>query len=96
MEIDYIFPDRIFSSKKSDCAKILNESKMTLKFIAPINIKFLKCSRFFSWLLKTQKPSIAIFVFYKDLATSFNALIKQNGVALFLKNIIPAEEKKEK
>ena len=33
----------------------------------------LKNKCFFSWLLKTPKPSIAIFVFYKELAISFNA-----------------------
>ena len=43
MKIDYIFPRRIFSSKKSTRAKILTEWKADLKFTAAINIKFIKC-----------------------------------------------------
>ena len=41
MEIDYTFPRRIFSSKKSARAKILTEWKIDLKFTAPINVKFI-------------------------------------------------------
>ena len=45
MKIDYIFPRRIFSSKKLARVKISTEWKTVLKFTAPINIKFLKCIR---------------------------------------------------
>ena len=38
----------------------------------------LKSKCFFSSLLKMPKPSIVIFVFYKDLATSFNTLNQTN------------------
>ena len=42
---NYVFPRRIFSSKKSARAKILTEWKTALKFIAHIKIKFLKYLR---------------------------------------------------
>ena len=43
MDIDYIFPRRILSSKKSVLAKILSEWKTALKFIVHSNTLLLKC-----------------------------------------------------
>ena len=71
----------------------------TVKFIAHINIKFLKCFRtkcLFSWLLKTLKPNTAILVFYKDQATSFNTLNQTKWCILFFSRISFWLKKKKK
>ena len=97
MKIDYIFPRRISSSNISDRAKLFTEWKMALKFTALINIKFsklLKNKCFFNWLLKTPKPSITIFVFYKNLAVSFNALNKTKWCILIPQECLTGWSKK--
>ena len=45
--------------------------------------------------MKTPKPSIAIFVFYKDLATSFNTL-NQTKWCTFISQEYPTDKEKKK
>ena len=97
MKIDYIFPRRIFSSKNSARAKFLTECKMDLKFTAPINIKFIKCLRtnvFSVDFWRRRNQALSYLFFTKTWLQALMLQIKPNGISLFLRNLLPAEEKR--